>query len=463
MVAGRRSLSRATALALTRHSPRSHAALHSLLAIGLGLGVLTLYLFASSGALDSLVAALPANRTAASADANTNATDGGGVAGAMAATAATAATAAAEATADAAAAAQEAIVALAPDDLLQLSRDARSASPTLYLVAAWASLVLTILYLLLLCLARRKIRLAVALIKEATAVVRDRPSSLAVPLGMLALQVPLVVLGGGGGMLLLVSADLDSSHFVAGANALVQPAASYVDALRAINGSGGANASRASLFADDGSREWVGPAVYAYYAFGLLWLLESLRLIGWTALSGSVSDWYFFRRDPDRRSRLPLLRSLCRVIRYHLGTSGSPPPHRQPNASCRHLEPLPPVRSHSVPDHPRQPPRALACPAPPPSRSPPRHALLPRIPRPAASCPTPCCLVSHALLPRVPRPVRAPQAPRCLERRARGGGLRHVPLALASPMPSAPNPFSSLPPPLRSPPPLPAPSTLRFR
>merc|ERR1719217_1724591 len=38
------------------------------------------------------------------------------------------------------------------------------------------------------------------------------------------------------------------------------------------------------------------------------------------ALSGNVSDWYFFRRDEAMRSRMPLLMSLCRTLRYHLGS-----------------------------------------------------------------------------------------------------------------------------------------------
>ena len=65
---------------------------------------------------------------------------------------------------------------------------------------------------------------------------------------------------------------------------------------------------------------WVPAAILAYFVLGILWALETTRNVGFTALSGNVSDWYFFRRDEAMRSRMPLLMSLCRTLRYHLGS-----------------------------------------------------------------------------------------------------------------------------------------------
>ena len=44
--------------------------------------------------------------------------------------------------------------------------------------------------------------------------------------------------------------------------------------------------------------------------FGFLWTLESLNNIGWCAMSGSVSHWFFFREDEGAKTKIPLLRSL---------------------------------------------------------------------------------------------------------------------------------------------------------
>jgi len=64
----------------------------------------------------------------------------------------------------------------------------------------------------------------------------------------------------------------------------------------------------------------VGVVVLLYFLFGVLWTLESIKNVGYCSLSGNFSDWYFFRRDTSMRSKCPLARSFCRVLRYHLGT-----------------------------------------------------------------------------------------------------------------------------------------------
>ena len=67
-----------------------------------------------------------------------------------------------------------------------------------------------------------------------------------------------------------------------------------------------------------------GAEVQAYLVvfliFGWLWAAQMVRAIGWTAMSGAVSHWFFFRDNPSARSRCPILLSLWRTLRYHLGS-----------------------------------------------------------------------------------------------------------------------------------------------
>jgi choline transporter-like protein 2/4/5 len=286
----------------------------AVLAIGLALGAASLYLFATSGALDALLEELAGNSTGIY----------GGLLGNLSA---------------ALSSANEAIVSVAPDELTEASNAAGTANPFLYQVAAWVCLVLTVCYLLFLCLARKKVRICAALIKESTVVLKDRPVSFLVPFATLALQAPIMlyfVLG----LVLLGTANLELAHFVGGAEAFLNQGAAYADVLQALGQSivagDGSNATAAAANGtiDDGGNSsspielqipaespwWVQPAVYIFFLFGVLWVIATVKNTAWTALSGSFVDWYFFRRDPKLASRLPLLDSLRRVLRYHLGS-----------------------------------------------------------------------------------------------------------------------------------------------
>ena len=183
-----------------------------------------------------------------------------------------------------------------------------------YRLAAWVLLLLTVIYLIVMCLARKKIRLAATLVKESTIIVKERASSLLFPFVIIAAQIP-IVLYFFFVLILLGTADLQLSYFISGADGIVSASSSYADAIKAVNVSSLANGG---LPPDD--PWWVPSAIYLYFLFCVLWALESVKNIGWTALSGNVSDWYFFRRDEKMRTRFPLFSSLYRVLRYHLGS-----------------------------------------------------------------------------------------------------------------------------------------------
>lgn len=167
------------------------------------------------------------------------------------------------------------------------------------------------------CAARKQIKIAVAIVKESSMVIKDRPATMFFPFGTLALQVGLfiyIILI----ILFLGTAQLGPEHF-SGAIQAVSASASFADSMKFYNASLAANGA-AGLVAADNSAFYIQLAVYLYWIFGFLWTLESLNNIGWVSMSGSVSHWYFFREDPEARTRVPLLRSLGRTLRYHLGS-----------------------------------------------------------------------------------------------------------------------------------------------
>jgi choline transporter-like protein 2/4/5 len=263
----------------------------AVLAVGILMGCLSLYLFLTSGALEAVLDELAGNRTGFGFLAN-----------------------ASSAISDVRARANAQIVQVAPDELTQASQEAGTSNPFLYQVGAWVSGLLFILYMLAMCVFRKKVSTAAALVKESTVVIKDRPHAIGFPFVVLAAQVP-IVLYFVFGMSLIGTANLEFAHFVGGAQSLITASSSYADAL---NVTVGLNLTAAEIPAQ--YEKWLPAAIYIYFLFGVLWTLESLKNVGWTAMSGNVSDWYFFRRDEKKRSRLPLLSSLLRVLRYHLGT-----------------------------------------------------------------------------------------------------------------------------------------------
>ncbi|KAI8913146.1 plasma-membrane choline transporter-domain-containing protein [Powellomyces hirtus] len=56
-----------------------------------------------------------------------------------------------------------------------------------------------------------------------------------------------------------------------------------------------------------------------YFTFGFLWVYNWLVAIGQTTVAGAIATWYW-ARDKKRLPSVPVLRSLGRTCRYHLGS-----------------------------------------------------------------------------------------------------------------------------------------------
>ena len=56
-----------------------------------------------------------------------------------------------------------------------------------------------------------------------------------------------------------------------------------------------------------------------YYVFGFLWAYNFIIACSQCTMAGAVASWYW-ARDKKALPRFPLMRSLGRVVRYHLGS-----------------------------------------------------------------------------------------------------------------------------------------------
>ena len=257
-----------------------------LITIGILLGMFTLYCFIMSGALASAMA----NTTLADANSSALAPAGDAYAAAMGMTE------------------SDPMVQTTEGETVDEGND-----PVFWNVIGAISLIVFFLYIITMCLARKKISKAVALVKEATNVIKDRPQTMFFPFNFIVVQLGvliffLIML------LLLGTASLDQSHLEGDPDA-VKAGGSYVDAMKYYNKSGADGVED-----DANSSVRVQVSIYLYVFFGLLWSIEVCGNVSFTAMSGNVSHWYFFRDDPKGQTKVPLLRSLGRVLFYHLGS-----------------------------------------------------------------------------------------------------------------------------------------------
>jgi len=270
----------------------------SLILLGVGMLFFTLYCFAAAGVFAELWGQISDdNFTVANAD--TSSTD------AFADDPAAVALGLVDSSTDA-------IVSLAPSELDSAMRG-QDSDPTMWYVLGGIMAILFFIYTISMCLARKRIKTAVVLVKQSTMILKDRPMMMFFPFGTLVVQLLFVCF-----FILLTSflftADLTSEHFSGSLDGLTQ-GSSFAQYMSWFNSTDAASIQSA----DDGAST-VRAVVYLYVLFGLLWTIGVVSNISWTAMSGNVSHWFFFRKSDEHSSKVPLMRSLGRVFRYHLGS-----------------------------------------------------------------------------------------------------------------------------------------------
>jgi len=206
----------------------------------------------------------------------------------------------------------ESMIALAPDSTTEAASSISSDS-TFMQVLAWISLVVFFIYVVLICISRKKIKVAAAVVKETSVALKDRPGMMLFPIGPMIVHILLfvlfVVL-----IMLLCSTTIDVLSVAT--SAATSASSSYADYLAAYNDS----IADVDLSSIDSSNSNIQYATVAYCIFGYLWLMQIVSNVAWTAMAGAIGHWYFCRKDDTQRTFFPLWRSLGRTLFYHLGS-----------------------------------------------------------------------------------------------------------------------------------------------
>ena len=129
-----------------------------IIAIGCVLLLLTLYLYLRAGALGELLAALSSNSTALPFGTNGTAVLNDTLSQVL----------------GFADSAETAIAQLAPSGLTSLASDAENEVPALWWILAVIMSIITLVYIISMCVARKQIRTAISLVKEGANVIKDR-------------------------------------------------------------------------------------------------------------------------------------------------------------------------------------------------------------------------------------------------------------------------------------------------
>ena len=209
------------------------------------------------------------------------------------------------------------VTALLPPSLAAEAANAQGDDSAMWRLGAWFFLVFTCVYWVLMFLWRAKIRLAATLVKESSLVIKDQPFCVLAPgatFGAKFVLLLFLILG----MLFLGTADITSDHFT-GANSPLTASATFAQMLQAINNTVN-DGDLGEMASEHSSLITTKNVCYTYILFAFLWTNECFNNVQWTALSGSYSYWYFFRRDPKVATRFPLAWAVYRVFRFHLGT-----------------------------------------------------------------------------------------------------------------------------------------------
>lgn len=169
---------------------------------------------------------------------------------------------------------------------------------TLYKIFAWISIIVTLILFIVILFMRKNVRVAIAIMQEASAVVGHIPVLIAWPL--IPYCMLLVLLG----YWVVVGAYIYTTASVS--------AADFSDAAGDLTG--GQNITIQAVETSN-----LVNFMSAYHLFGLLWTNQLIQAISMCTIAGAGAE-YYWTRDKSELSRLPVARSFYRVCRYHLGS-----------------------------------------------------------------------------------------------------------------------------------------------
>jgi len=193
-------------------------------------------------------------------------------------------------------------ISLFEDPVLQKLAEVNEGDKWIWGVAFWVMLVFATFVFITVMIARKKIKVVVAIIVESTSVFASMPSLMIFPSWSVFVQGAVCVWGiAGAGMLLSMKPE------------------SYDAALDLIP-----DVNQTQLSGLERFRQTQPDTLTHFFLilqfFAWLWGMQFVQAAAWTTMSGAVCHWYFFRNDEKEETRVPIMGSLYRVLRFHVGS-----------------------------------------------------------------------------------------------------------------------------------------------
>jgi hypothetical protein len=206
-----------------------------------------------------------------------------------------------------------AIVRLVPDELDQQIAAASVSGDmkTMMQIASWVMLIITLIYIIVICISRRKIVICVTVVKEATKAVKAQPLMMVFPLWMMTAQAALLV------FVLFIFAFLANAELTVDSftDPLMRPveSSSYSEYMEYYNATAGEGAAYFQSL--DATAGQVKAVTVLYFFFGFLWTSQVLLALNGMIIAGAVCSWYW------RVSiNLPITKAATRTLLSHIGT-----------------------------------------------------------------------------------------------------------------------------------------------
>jgi len=196
-----------------------------------------------------------------------------------------------------------------------------------YEIAGWIMSAFTIILLLLIVTLFNRIRIAIAILKEASKAVGAMPQLLGFPLATVTLTIGINVYWLVTSLYISSASELEEVQLTFNLSAvgdvgiLGRRLSDDNITMGSIgDAAGGVANAAAQQFKQMGNKEWF----WLYNFFGFLWTNQVIAGIGCVTIAGAVGDWYWSHPEVAKKSesmgKKPVLRSLGRCFRYHLGS-----------------------------------------------------------------------------------------------------------------------------------------------
>jgi len=200
---------------------------------------------------------------------------------------------------------------------LQVFSDVNESQQRMYEILGYCMLGVTVIYLLIILTMRRRIRLAIGVLKEATKVVAAMPFIMLFPLNTVAASLAVA------GYTVYISMLIVSSGEITAQNVTGFTTIAGNSSARLLLDSN-SSAVLADVIVSEFESSSLNTWLFVYNFFGFLWTNQLIAAIGATTIAGASASHYwaseFEKEKVKKMPRRPVLASLRKVFRFHLGS-----------------------------------------------------------------------------------------------------------------------------------------------